>query len=122
MKIVTFNVRGIGRSAKQRRFRSLVLKEKYDLCFIQETKRMDMDVSIVSRLWGGDDVEWFASPSIGLSGGILTFWHKGLLIVLFSFSQTGFVGVAAHVEGKLCYFVNIYSGCSAKGNESCGIV
>lgn len=114
MKLVSFNMRGVGSIAKQRRFRSLVIREKFDMCFIQETKRKEIDTSIVSRMWGGDDVEWIAQPSDGLSGGILTCWRKGILSVLFSFSQTGYVGVAAQIEGRLFYFVNVYSGCSAR--------
>lgn len=73
MKIVSSNMRGIGSFAKQRQFKSLVLRERFDVCFIQETKREEIDVSVVSRLWGRDDVDWVAQPSFALSGGILSF-------------------------------------------------
>lgn len=114
MKIVSFNMTGIGSFAKQRRFKSLVQREHIDMCFIQENKRMEIDNTVVTRLWGGEEVEWIAQPSNGLSSGILSFWRKGMLNVLFTFSQSGYVGIAAQVDDRVIYFVKVYSGCSIR--------
>lgn len=76
--------------------------------------RVEINDSVVTRLWGGDDVEWIAQPSNGFSGGILSFWRKGILNVLFTFSHSGYVGVAAQVGVRVIYFVNVYSGCSIR--------
>lgn len=85
MKIVSLNLRGIDSIAKQKRVKKLVQKEKFDVCLFQETKRSEVDALTVARMWGGDDFEWVAQSSNGLSGGILSVWRKGLFTHLFFF-------------------------------------
>lgn len=111
MNLVTLNMRGIGNSAKNRRFRSLIRERGIDFCFIQETKRSNVDNKMVARLWSGDDFEWVAQSSVGLSDDILSIWRKGMFNFLFSFSQPGYVGVAIKQGTRNIYFVNVYSGC-----------
>lgn len=107
MKIVTLNLRGAGSSAKQKRVKRLIVKKGFDICFFQERKRSDIDIGTISRLCGGDDFDWVAQSSIGLSGGILIVWRKGSLSFLFSFSNPGYIGCAVQVDSRLVYLVNV---------------
>lgn len=50
MNLVTLNMRGIGNSAKIRRFSSLIRERGFDFCFIQETKRSEVNDKLVARL------------------------------------------------------------------------
>lgn len=61
MNLVTFNIRGIGNSAKYRCFRSLIREKGFDFCFIQETKIAEISDKTLVWLWGGDDFKWLLS-------------------------------------------------------------
>lgn len=58
MKIVSFNVRGLGGRVKKRELKKLVNKEKLDMICIQETQFEYITQRVCNSLWGGDDFEW----------------------------------------------------------------
>ena len=76
MKLVTWNVRGLGRPEKKRAVRRLISKRRCDMLFIQESK-----LEVVNpRFWhfladhgplSGDFVS-----SIGVVGGLITLWNE----------------------------------------------
>ncbi|MCH96304.1 hypothetical protein A2U01_0017288, partial [Trifolium medium] len=63
MKLMSFNLRGWGDSAKRRRLGSLINSCKFDLCMLQETKRSSFEEFSNVNLWGHKDVEWVAKES-----------------------------------------------------------
>ena len=67
MKIVTWNVRGLGRPKKKRAVRRLFSQRKCDMIFIQESKLEAVD----SRLWHGPQAGEFVS-SVGAAGGLIS--------------------------------------------------
>ena len=52
MKIVTYNVRGLGRGLKWASIRNLVKKEQVDLLCLQETKKEVIDKNFMSSFGG----------------------------------------------------------------------
>lgn len=114
MKIVTLNLRELGTIAKQKRVKRLIQRGGFDVCFFQETKRSVIEEGVVSRIWGGDDFLWLAQSSNGLSGGLLTIWRKGIFDLLFSFSNSDFLGLAVQMESKMIYLINVYSRCAIR--------
>lgn len=44
-----------------------------------------------------------------MSGGIITLWRKGSIILIFSFSGVGYLGVCEEVKNHVCFFINVYS-------------
>lgn len=58
------------------------------MCFIQETKKGDISSQMVTRIWSGDDFEWLAQPSCGLSSGIL-FPSLSLVLLVLQLNLTG---------------------------------
>lgn len=114
MKIVTLNLRGVGSVAKKKCVKRLIQKEGFDVCFFQETKRREIDVVDVSRMWGGYNFDWIAKSSSGLSGGLLTVWRKGVFEFLFSFSNSDFIGMAVKMDNRIIYLINVYSGCAIR--------
>lgn len=117
MNILSYNVRGLGDGAKQRRIRILINSGKFDLCMLQETKRVDIDIRLIWKLWGNEEVQYAVKESTGLSGGLICLWKKNSLNLISQFDGDGFIGLSCLIEGVVFHFVNIYSPCSLEGKR-----
>ncbi|GAU39714.1 hypothetical protein TSUD_275090 [Trifolium subterraneum] len=76
MKIVSWNVRGLGGLGKRQEVRKLVENHNPSLLCIQETKLQLVDPVVCSSLWGNSSFAFSYRPSIGASGGLLTLWDS----------------------------------------------
>jgi exonuclease III len=117
MKIVSLNMRGWGGSAKRRRLSLLIRKGAFDVCFIQETKKLSFENHLIHNLWGHKDVSWVAQEAEGLSGGMLIIWNSNSFKLLSNFSGVGYLGIQVEKENTVMYLVNIYSPCSVAGKK-----
>ncbi|KAJ9538570.1 LOW QUALITY PROTEIN: hypothetical protein OSB04_031303 [Centaurea solstitialis] len=115
MKLLSVNCRGLGSDVKKGWIRQITFSEKPDLVGIQEMKMSNLDHILISRIWGGDDVDFTISNAQGSSGGIVTFWDKksfsctqviqeeDVLAVIGSWLNTdglvGFVNICAKFSG-----------------------
>ncbi|KAF8412886.1 hypothetical protein HHK36_000858 [Tetracentron sinense] len=68
IKIIAWNVRGLGRGEKRLDVKSLLRKIKPDLVAIQETKLEELNARVVSEVWDNKNVDWVFVPSVGASG------------------------------------------------------
>lgn len=75
MKILSYNIRGIGNSVKSKDVREFIRTHNIDVCCLQETKTESVKESLINSLFGGGKLGWIARDSIGRSGGILTMWN-----------------------------------------------
>ncbi|KAL8530153.1 hypothetical protein ACS0TY_007283 [Phlomoides rotata] len=75
MKLLSYNIRGLGGLAKKREIKDKIRLLEVDVCCIQETKCDQIDESLVRRLWGKGKFEWASKPAVGNSGGILSIWN-----------------------------------------------
>lgn len=66
--IVVWNVCGLGSRVKKRCVRNLGRKLSIDVLGILETKLENIHDNIISSIWGRHARDWYAVPSIGLSG------------------------------------------------------
>ncbi|GKV48319.1 hypothetical protein SLEP1_g55143 [Rubroshorea leprosula] len=73
------DVLGMGGIGKKRQIREIMMKEKVDFIAIQETKLVTVDRKICRIIWGTDDFDWVAKPSVGRSGGLLCIWNAKVL-------------------------------------------
>lgn len=71
MKILSYNVRGLGSRAKCSDVQSLIKKYGVKFCCIQETKKEIIDKTIGRAVWGRGRIGWCFRESEGRSGGIL---------------------------------------------------
>ena len=55
MRILSWNVRGLGKAEKRRMVRNLIFSQKVDLILIQETKWEHVTERMVSQVWGLGD-------------------------------------------------------------------
>ncbi|KAL8469586.1 hypothetical protein ACS0TY_032435 [Phlomoides rotata] len=113
MKILSYNVRGLGKKAKRRGIKDLIRKHKIDLCCIQETQLEEITKIRCTGLWGDGSFEWAYREDDGRSGGILSIWisevfwksslwhSRGILVVNGFFTEDGVRGV----------LINVYTPC-----------
>lgn len=71
IKLVTYNIRGLGGRVKKKEVKELVRSQKPDLLCLQETKMEGIDRRLCSLLWEGGDFEWESKDAVGRSGGLL---------------------------------------------------
>ncbi|XP_028085946.1 uncharacterized protein LOC114286917 [Camellia sinensis] len=74
MKILSWNVRGLGRADRRQRIKEFLSQKYVDMVLLQETKRSCMDESGVRSLWPIDSVEFMEVGADGSAGGLLCVW------------------------------------------------
>ncbi|KAK2414609.1 DNA-(apurinic or apyrimidinic site) endonuclease [Trifolium repens] len=74
MKIVSWNIRGLGGLEKRKEVRKLVGELGPSILCLQKTKLQTFDASLSLALWGNSSHVCSYRSSVGASGGIVTFW------------------------------------------------
>ena len=117
LRILSFNVRGLGGVLKKAEIRKLIAKEKVDLVCIQETKKVTIVKRLVESMWGHENVDWVYSGSTGASGGLLCMWNKVNFQKVDSWGEEGDLGVKGMWRGEEVDIVNVYAPCSDEKKE-----
>jgi len=76
MKLVSWNVRGLGDIEKRREVRRLVGEKSPFILCIRETKLVVCDAFLCNSLWGDSNHSFSYRPSVGASGGLLILWDS----------------------------------------------
>lgn len=76
MKIISYNIRGLGGVAKKKEICNIIKSHKPTFVCIQETKVEVMDRHMCCSMWGSNDFEFVSKPLEGRSGRILTMWDR----------------------------------------------
>jgi len=76
MKIISFNVRGVGDTLKRKYLSDLISKEKEDMVCLQETKCSEFSREKFCLLWGNSEVDWVENKAINSVGGVLMMWSN----------------------------------------------
>ena len=97
--IIIWNSCGIGGRDKKSCARSLVRNFNLDILGILETKLENIDDCTINSIWGRHSRDWFAVPSLGLSGGILCIWNPASFCV--SNCSVAMNGCILNIEGVL---------------------
>ena len=71
MKIISWNIRGLGSRKKMRVVKDFLRLQNPDVVMFQETKREVCDRRFVGSVWSIRNKEWVVIPVYGASGGIL---------------------------------------------------
>ncbi|KAL4198931.1 hypothetical protein AMTRI_Chr03g142470 [Amborella trichopoda] len=74
MKIVTWNVRGLGQQPKRNAVKGLVLKHSPIVLALIETKQPEPTLQLIHQIWGKRHTQWVSLPANGASGGIWVVW------------------------------------------------
>ncbi|KAJ9703128.1 hypothetical protein PVL29_004765 [Vitis rotundifolia] len=90
MKIISWNIRGLGSGNKRRVVKDFLRLQNLDVVMFQEIKREVCDRKFVGSVWSVRNKEWAALPACGASGGILIIWDSKKMsseeVVIGSFS------------------------------------
>ena len=113
MKLLSWNVRGLGGAGKRREVSSLVREKKPFILCIQETKLPVFEASVCKSIWGDDNVDYSYQPSVGASGGIATLWDLKEVEVWSSVSLDHVLAVTGRFLKSEDQFVvfNVYAPC-----------
>ncbi|KAH1040222.1 hypothetical protein J1N35_041965 [Gossypium stocksii] len=77
MRIITWNIKGLGSVPKIEAVNRVVRKNRADVCFLQETKLESVPMELVRKIWGDNYFDFKYVAAIERSGGLLTIWDKG---------------------------------------------
>ena len=120
MKLLSWNIRGLGSAEKRSEVRLLVGEKVPWIVCLQETKLSTFDSSFVSLLWGNSSFNFSFCPSEGASGGLLIMWDTKEVEVWSSVSRTHFLlihGRFVHSSEEF-YLVNVYAPCGSRDKEA----
>jgi exonuclease III len=112
MKILSWNVRGLGGFAKRPEVRNLIKEKNPSIVCIQETKLYVID-GLCASLWGSVTQSYSYRPAVGASGGLLTMWDSSSVVVWSSFSLDHVLiihGCFTDTNDEF-YLFNVYAPC-----------
>ncbi|KAL8498958.1 hypothetical protein ACS0TY_022064 [Phlomoides rotata] len=115
MKILCYNVRGLGKKAKRMEVKDIIKKHKIELCCIQETKLEEVSKIRCMGLWGNPNFDWAYRESEGKSGGIHSIWNKDVFHKSSSWSDRGVLVINGYFtgDGGRGVLMNVYAPCSS---------
>lgn len=119
MKLISWNVRGLGGFEKRKEVRSLVLEKRPFIFCLQETKLQVVDGGVVSSLWGDSHCSFSFRPSCGASGGLLSVWNTSEVEVWSSVSRDHTLIIHGHFikSNEEFYLFNIYAPCDGAARK-----
>jgi len=119
MKVLSYNVRGLGGGEKRVEVRRLVQEKNPYVLFIQETKLSYVDDVVIKAMWGDDPYGYSFQPSMGASSGMVMVWNSSIIDVwsFMSFAHAFVITERVTLTGEEIVIVNVYAPCEqeAKG-------
>ncbi|KAH1108771.1 hypothetical protein J1N35_012539 [Gossypium stocksii] len=94
MRIITWNIRGLGSAIKIEAVNRVVRLNRADVCLIQETKLESVSVELARRLWGNYYFDFKFSTGVERFGGLLTIWDKCSFLVETNLCERRIIAVA----------------------------
>ncbi|XVF33934.1 hypothetical protein REPUB_Repub18cG0013800 [Reevesia pubescens] len=113
MRIIFWNVRGLGLSIKWGVLRNLISSYKAEMVLIQETKMELIKDYFIRNIWPDLNFEWLFQPSLGSSGGLLIISDKDIFLCCYSLQLRS----ALIMKGRWilhnfdCVICNVYAPC-----------
>jgi exonuclease III len=122
MRIISYNIRGLGGLAKKKEIQKLISSQKPKVLCIQETKMEVIEQSIITWMWGSSDCDFAFKPSEGRSGGLLTIWDSTVISIHKNLSETTCYGWKESVGKRRRKLTSLMYMCHVmqEENASCG--
>lgn len=76
MKIISWNIKGLGNPSKSFSIKEVLTKFKADIIMLQETEKPVIDRKCFQTVWGSRNRDWVFTPAGGSSGGMQIGWKK----------------------------------------------
>ncbi|KAL8463824.1 hypothetical protein ACS0TY_033680 [Phlomoides rotata] len=93
MKVMSFNVRGLGQRMKRKDVKQMIIQNKIDICCIQESKLEKTEQIIRRELWYNSNFDWVWKDVEGRSGGIISIWSRRVFSKISSWHISGMLVV-----------------------------
>ncbi|XP_028099375.1 uncharacterized protein LOC114298914 [Camellia sinensis] len=78
MKLLSWNIRGLGKPEKKGRIKGLLKDKHVDIVFFQETKKAVDSENAARKLWGCRNMEFMSVDPVGSVGGLLCIWDPSV--------------------------------------------
>ena len=115
--ILNWNVRGINSTTRWNDIRKKIDESACCILTFQETKRDTFDIAYIKNFCPKRFNQFCFSPSIGISGGLITIWNgnmfKGEVISSNYFYIT--VKLTSNLDNSYWYITNVYGPNSVDG-------
>lgn len=86
MKVISWNVSGLGGFEKRKEVRKRVGEKSAFILCLQETKLEQIDSFVCTSLWGSSYYGYSFNPSVGASSGLLVMWDVAEVEIHSSFT------------------------------------
>jgi hypothetical protein len=118
MKVLFWNLYGLGRVGKLRAVGRLTDIHIIDVCFLLEIKIKTCTDSFIFRVWNNNNVNWAYNEAEGSRGGMIALWDDTNFQVSFVEYGYGWIGLYdQHMQsGFICAIVGVYAPCSMSEN------
>lgn len=119
MKLLSWNVRGLGGYEKRKDVRALVRDKQPLILCLQETKLQMCDVNVCSSVWDRQSAEFSFRPSQGASRGLLTVWDASEVEVW----SSGYFDHVLSIHGRFIssdeefHLFNVYAPCDGGARQ-----
>ena len=74
MKLLLWNVKGLGRKEKMSKIKSMLKAREVDIALFQETKKVSMSENEVNELWARESMNFICVDTDRTTGGLLCIW------------------------------------------------
>ncbi|XP_028082420.1 uncharacterized protein LOC114283748 [Camellia sinensis] len=119
MKLISWNVRGIGKPEKRGRIKKLLKDRHIDVAFFQETKKVIVSDSVARGLWGNRNMEFLSVDPEGSAGGLLCIWDPGVFQLSGSCCNRRFILLSGTLYNSFhCVMLNIYAPNEVSNNST----
>lgn len=119
MRLLSYNVRGLGGGEKRGEVRKLVSEKHSFVMCIQESKLGVVDDLMIKLIWGDAACGYSYQPLVGASGGLVTVWDTSCVVVwsTTSFSHVLVIKETVVRSAEDFIIINVYAPCDpmAKG-------
>jgi len=120
MKIISWNVRGLGGFEKKREVSQLVREKKSFILCIQETKLSVIDGLVCKSIRGDTNVDFSFQASRGASGGLVTLWDVKEVEVWSSSQLEHVLGIHGRFvkSGEEFFMLNVHAPCDISRQQT----
>ena len=109
MKILSLNVRGLGRREKRCKMKNLVKNQNVDILLQQETKLKELKSNILQSIWGNSEHDSVHVDADGSAGGIITIWKPNFFRLVSPRYNRNFVLISGIIFPDFpCTILNVY--------------
>ncbi|XP_028124401.1 uncharacterized protein LOC114321436 [Camellia sinensis] len=110
MKLLSWNIRGLGKLEKKARIKCLLKDRLIDIVFFQETKKTVVSKNAVRGLWGSKNMEFMSVDPDGSAGGLLCIWDPAVFQLSGCCCNRRYILLSGSLYNSFdCVLLNIYA-------------